>query len=387
MNTANLKTFLGELSPEQFLAEYWQKKPLLIRQAVPDLQSPISPEELAGMALEPDANVRLIQEKHPERPWHVSYAPLDENVFSTLPESHWTFLVTDCEKHWPDLHSLVEPFRFIPDWRIDDLMISYAADQGSVGPHIDEYDVFLLQLHGQRCWQIHDEPLVDECYIDGIELKILQSFTPDQTWTVNPGDLLYLPPRVAHHGTGVGDGCMTASVGFRAPDQEGLLQGFLDECLQGQDGFSRYSDPDLKTQPHPAEIRPESLDELWALLQSAMELSTEERNQWLGRHLTDIQTQPESENQDSDDFNSFIGELREGGELERSGFSRMGYTQSADSVELFANGNSWTLPISTLKDAQTICDYEVFSLGVLQTPETMKPVLHELYLCEALDWA
>lgn len=386
MNHSQPLTLLGGLTAQQFLSEYWQKKPLLIRNAIPNFETPVSPDELAGMALEPDANVRLVQEKHPERDWHVTYAPLEEDIFSTLPESHWTFLVTDCEKHWPELRELVEPFRFIPDWRIDDLMISYAAPQGGIGPHIDEYDVFLLQLHGQRRWQIHEHLTTDEVCIEDIELKILQTFEPDQDWVMNPGDLLYLPPRIAHYGVGVGGDCMTASIGFRAPDQEKLLQGFMDEC-EDRGHFQRYGDPDLKPQTHPGEIRQEALDELWALLQSAMQMEPQERNEWLGRFLTDVPTQPETEVDETESFDDFLLRWSNGEWLERSGFSRIAYTESGDSLVLFANGESWTLPANTLEDIQSLCGGEPINQQTLQNAEPLLPILYELYCNEVLDWS
>lgn len=386
MNHSEPLALLGGLTAQHFLSEYWQKKPLLIRNAIPDFQSPISPDELAGMALEPDANVRLVQEKHLERPWHVTYAPLDENVFSTLPESHWTFLVTDCEKHWPELGELVQPFRFIPDWRIDDLMISYAAPNGGIGPHIDEYDVFLLQLNGQRRWQIHDHVTTDEICIDGIELKILETFEPDQDWVMNPGDLLYLPPRIAHYGVGVGQDCMTASVGFRAPDQEKLLQGFMDECEQ-RGAFQRYSDPDLKTQTHPGEIRPEALDELWNMLQSAMTMDQEQRNVWLSRFLTEVPTQPETDDFEYESFEAFVDAWNTGETLERSGFSRIAYTQTEAGLQLFANGQVWHLPDNCLSEAQSLCDGLPLNKQNLKDTEHLPSVLYELYTNDVLDWA
>ena len=186
------------LTQQQFLQQYWQKKPLLIRQAFSDFQSPISPDDLAGLACEPEIESRLIEEKGALGPWQVRSGPLTEDDFARLPSTHWTMLVQDVDKHLPELQSLLDPFRFIPDWRRDDLMVSYAPQHGSVGPHTDGYDVFLLQAMGERRWQINDKAMTDAALIEGLDVQILQEFHPDQSWDLQPGDMLYLPP-----GTGV----------------------------------------------------------------------------------------------------------------------------------------------------------------------------------------
>ncbi len=165
---------LGETSIEDFLKLYWQKKPLLIRNAFNDIKSPISAEELAGLACEDHVNARLVLAEDGDKPWQVEFGPFDESRFSTLPESNWSLLVSDVEKHLPETQALLKPFRFIPDWRIDDLMISYAPHGGSVGAHTDAYDVFLLQLSGQRLWQI-SENFSNEIIPD-TDLCILQEF-------------------------------------------------------------------------------------------------------------------------------------------------------------------------------------------------------------------
>ena len=187
---------------EIFLADYWQKNPLFIRKAFNDIASPLTPDELAGLACEADVNARLVLEHANntanEPSWSVEYGPFEEARFSSLPESNWSLLVSDVEKHIDAAADLIGKFRFIPDWRIDDLMISYAPVGGSVGPHSDAYDVFLLQLQGQRQWHINHD--FDKTPLENTELSILKNFTSDQQWTLNPGDMLYLPPNVAHHG-------------------------------------------------------------------------------------------------------------------------------------------------------------------------------------------
>ncbi|MGV6857677.1 MAG: JmjC domain-containing protein [bacterium] len=385
INTHEPLTLLGGLSPQSFLNEYWQKKPLLVRQAIPDLQSPVSAEELAGMALEPDVNARLIEERHHDEPWHVTYSPLPDDSFSRLPESHWTFLLTDCEKHWPSLRSLIEPFAFIPDWRRDDLMISYAADQGSVGPHTDEYDVFLLQLEGNRHWHIgHEIPVGRARCIPDLELSILQRFESVEDWVLQPGDMLYLPPNIPHHGVAEGP-CMTASIGFRAPAQNELMQGFLDECLDKLEVPRRYSDPQLQAPSHPAEIPATAMNELFALMAEGLQLHEVERNDWLGRFLTE----PPGDHDDSTlSRGEFLTALNEPDTvIQRTSFSRMNYSRHLQTLTLFANGHSWKLSHLMIDDVQQLCQQTPFPLASLTTHSSSqtRELLYELHQAYVIE--
>ncbi len=377
-------TLLGGLSPRQFLTEYWQKKPLLIRQAVSGLQTPVSAEELAGMALEPDVNARLIQEHHPEEAWHVDYSPLPEDIFEQLPETHWTFLLTDCEKHWPELRSLVAPFDFVPDWRRDDLMISYAADQGSVGAHTDEYDVFLLQLEGRRHWHIGPGNDHRGEYIDGLELRILKAFDAVEDWVLEPVDMLYLPPNVAHHGIAEGP-CMTASIGFRAPAQDALMQGFLDECLRKLDTPRRYEDPHLQPPSHPAEIPPTAMNELFALMAEGLQLHEVERNDWLGRYLTETVDDGLFTPLPRDEF---FARLDAGATYQRTPFSRLSYTRHMQTLTLFANGQSWKLHHLMIDDVQKLCSHAPLQKDSLisHSSSQTRELLYELHQANALDF-
>ncbi|MEZ5672242.1 MAG: cupin domain-containing protein [Thiotrichaceae bacterium] len=236
---------LGNLTPAQFLADYWQKQPLLIRQAIPDFTSPISPDELAGLACESQVESRLIMERGGQHPWQVRHGPFTEQDFTQLPETYWTLLVQEVDRHVPEIADLIDKFSFIPSWRIDDLMISYAVPQGSVGPHTDSYDVFLLQAHGTRRWQISSQQ--GELLPD-LELKILREFTPEQEWILSPADMLYLPG-VAHYGVAL-DECMTYSIGF--------LASVIPICYKISSvshsinlmKIKRYTDPNLQLQTH-----------------------------------------------------------------------------------------------------------------------------------------
>lgn len=193
------------MSPAQFLRDYWQKRPLLIRQAFPDFVSPIEPNDLAGLAMEETSLSRLIIHDEGRDRWKVKTGPLTEKDFASTPDKNWTLLVQDVDKWDADVAALLEDFRFLPSWRMDDIMISYAEPGGGVGAHVDQYDVFLLQGLGQRHWAIDTNPDAPRDFRLDVELKQLQVFEPDHEWLLEPGDMLYLPPGVPHDGVAFGD--------------------------------------------------------------------------------------------------------------------------------------------------------------------------------------
>ncbi|MBV1959533.1 MAG: cupin domain-containing protein [Pseudomonadales bacterium] len=284
-----MKSILGSMPEQQFLNEYWQKKPLLIRGAWPGFNSPISPDELSTLACDEQVESRLIVEKDFESPWQVLYGPLNPSIFPTLPKTNWTLLVTDLEKHLPEMSAIVDQFRFIPDWRIDDLMVSFAPEGGSVGPHWDTYDVFLLQGLGHRRWQISDLDLSDNNYLEGVDLRIMERFTAQQEWVLEPGDMLYLPPHVGHHGVAQDD-CMTFSIGFRAPTIRDMLVDYSDNCVQGLTDSSRYTDPKLTLQNNPGEISADAISAIQVLLLEQFQQSPADFAKWFGSYSTTPKT-------------------------------------------------------------------------------------------------
>lgn len=273
---------LGEMPIEMFLDEYWQQKPLLIRQAFSNFQSPLSADELAGLACDTDT-ARIVLEKGGKRPWELRSGPFRHKEFAKLPATHWTLLVNDVEKLVPELEDFLEPFRFIPDWRIDDLMISYAVDGGSVGPHVDAYDVFLLQAQGERHWQINTAAVAEDNFLPDVDLRILREFSAETEWTLQPGDMLYLPPNVAHYGVARGE-CMTYSIGFRAPSQADLLEDLLGDLLEQAALQTRYSDPKRRLQTDPTTVAAEDLERLTDFVMQALPDRAMVRA-WLEQHL------------------------------------------------------------------------------------------------------
>ena len=240
---------LGGIKPSDFLQDYWQKKPLLIRSAIPGFTGLLSAEELAGLACEEDVQSRLVT--HNRGRWKLEHGPFDEARFLKLPNKDWTLLVQEVNHHLAEAGALLQLFNFIPHARLDDLMVSYAPDGGGVGPHFDSYDVFLLQGQGKRRWRVSAQQ--DLTLAEGAELKILKNFHSEQEWLLEPGDMLYLPPQIAHWGIAVGD-CMTYSIGFRAPSAQELGTQFLAYLQEQLDLPGTYTDPDMKLQKHPAHI-------------------------------------------------------------------------------------------------------------------------------------
>lgn len=277
---------LGGITSEQFLAEYWQKKPLLIRNAVPNFKGLLTPNELAGLACEDDVQARII--KQSKGKWNVQASPFEEAIFAQLPKKDWTLLVQSVNHYLPEAADLLAQFNFIPHARLDDLMVSYAPSGGGVGAHVDSYDVFLLQGSGRRNWKISAQK--DLSLVENVPLRILKNFVSEQDWTLEVGDMLYLPPQIAHWGVSQSDDCMTYSIGFRAPKTQELAHEFLnylqDHMQDNISGESLYMDADLSLQNHPAEISETMINKVSQMLQTI----TWDDNivaDFLGRYLTE----------------------------------------------------------------------------------------------------
>ncbi|HWG11098.1 MAG TPA: cupin domain-containing protein [Rhodanobacteraceae bacterium] len=249
---ANARHRLG-MPPARFLRDYWQKRPLLIRHAFPDFTPPLSPDDLAGLACMDGALARIVLHDAKRDRWTLRSGPFDDAAFAKLPKSRWTVLVQDVDKWDADTAALLAPFDFIPSWRIDDVMISYAVDGGGVGAHVDQYDVFLLQGMGQRRWSIDTRPNPPNAFREDVELKLLREFNPTHTWTLGPGDMLYLPPGVPHDGVAVGE-CMTFSIGMRAPSKAELLVVLAEQVATALPDSQRYADSGLRPATATGEI-------------------------------------------------------------------------------------------------------------------------------------
>ena len=342
---------LGGLGAREFLRDYWQKKPLLIRQAIPDFQSPISPDELAGLSLEEEVESRLVIE-HGGSPWELRRGPFAEDTYQQLPERDWTLLVQAVDQLVPEVAELLGQFRFLPNWRIDDVMISYAAPGGGVGPHFDNYDVFLLQAHGQRRWRIGQMCDSDSALLEHGDLRILADFQGTDEWVLEPGDMLYLPPRLAHFGTAE-DACMTYSVGFRAPSAAEVLTHFTDFLAQFLPDEERYGDADLQPSDDPYQIQSDALERLKRLLAEHM---GDERLllTWFGQFMTEPRYPERIEGVELTE-QDLRAALADGAVLVRNPAARMAWSEIDLGLLLFASGQSRLLPIQLRDLLKLIC--------------------------------
>ena len=346
---------LGGISTEVFLRDYWQKKPLLIRHAFPDLENPLSPDELAGLALEQEVESRIVLTEG-ATPWELRRGPFTEDDFKALPERDWTLLVQAVDQFVPEVADLMKAFNFLPSWRIDDVMISYAAPGGSVGPHYDNYDVFLLQSHGRRRWMIGQHCDDQSPLLTHTDLRILSHFEEQQQWVLEPGDMLYIPPGVAHHGIAE-DECMTCSIGFRAPSHPEILLHFTDFLSQYLGDHQRYSDSGMLPATQPAAIDDQSIERLQSivleLVQDKTALAT-----WFGRHMTEPRY-PELIQPQELLPGTLLDELRNGYGLIRNASTRLAYRlENRDSLLLFASGEHCVLPATLLSLVQLICNHD-----------------------------
>ncbi|MDN6859653.1 cupin domain-containing protein [Pseudomonas sp. LABIM340] len=389
MNPAIPLQLLGGISAEEFLRDYWQKKPLLVRQAIPDFKSPLDPDELAGLALEEMIESRIVLE-HGDSPWELRRGPFQEDTFSQMPERDWTLLVQAVDQFIPEVAELLEHFKFLPSWRIDDVMISYAAPGGGVGPHFDNYDVFLLQGHGRRRWKVGQTCDASSPMLPHADLRILAEFEESADWVLEPGDMLYLPPRVAHYGIAEDD-CMTYSVGFRAPSAAEVLTHFTDFLAQFLSDEERYSDAGMaamKGDFDQHQIQRDALDRLKNLLQEHM---SDERLllTWFGQFMTEPRY-PElvaGEEIEEDDLTAAI---EDGEVLIRNPSARMAWSEVDVGLLLFASGQTVVLPEKLRDLLKLVCSAESLhegNLGQWLADDDGRKLIGELIKQGSLEFA
>jgi 50S ribosomal protein L16 3-hydroxylase len=356
------------MSSADFLRDYWQKRPLLIRNAFPDFVTPVMPEDLAGLACEEAALSRIVVHDKATDSWMLRTGPFAEEEFPGMPDHDWTLLVQDVDKWDPDIRALLAHFDFLPRWRIDDVMISFAAPGGSVGAHVDQYDVFLLQAYGHRRWQIDASEAMGKGrpssdFREGVELKLLREFHPTHDWMLGPGDMLYLPPNVPHHGVAE-DACLTFSVGMRAPSAGELLGDFVDTLLVDADESVRYRDDDLAPPKDPNEIDAEALRRAIAGLNALRMNDPERLGDWFGRFMTLYRSVGESLNPDPPKSRIEVEfDLQQGATLQRHPWTRVAWRRGAERkpawAKLYVAGQIHPLPLA---DARTLAAAE--SLGM-----------------------
>ncbi|HEY3698536.1 MAG TPA: cupin domain-containing protein [Spongiibacteraceae bacterium] len=369
---------LNNFDKNIFLRDYWQQKPLLIKNPWHEWSNPLAPDELAGLACEEDVEARLVMQQREQ--WKLEHGPFAETRFAKLSKKNWTLLVQAVDHHVPEVAVLLDQFRFIPNWRIDDVMVSYAADQGGVGPHFDQYDVFLIQGLGRRRWQVgalcdHTTPLLPHD-----DLRLLAEFESKTEYLLEPGDMLYLPPRYAHNGIAVGDDCITYSIGFRAPAQNELIAHWCDHILADLSDDDRYSDARISPQQNPGEIAPAALTELQRMATEKL-LDYDIFQRWFGQFSTtrkyvDHDLQPAKKIKPA----QLRARLAQGEILLRNMASRFAFIRSHHEVLLFVDGEMFACPQTTAAFAERICAQQRIALmaDMVESPEIME-LLATLY--------
>nr|WP_246037162.1 cupin domain-containing protein [Thermomonas fusca] len=336
------------MPPAAFLRDCWQKRPLLVRNAFPGFVSPIEPEDLAGLACEDGVLARLIEHDRASDGWKVRHGPFAEDDFPGLPDHDWTLLVQDVDKWDADIRALLAHFGFLPRWRIDDVMVSFAATGGSVGAHVDQYDVFLLQAHGQRRWQIDASPAPPLDFRNDVDIRLLREFHPTHDWVLNPGDMLYLPPGVPHHGVAENP-CLTFSVGMRAPAAAELLGDYADTLAADAPDELRYADPDLALPGDATEIDEAAIQRVEAALHQLRMDDPDRFGDWFGGFITTYRSAVLPAADDHPLPRAAMEQaLTDGALLWRHPWSRMAWRRArqgsgADAARLYAGGIAYPL--------------------------------------------
>jgi 50S ribosomal protein L16 3-hydroxylase len=346
---------LAHFDPDLFLRDHWQKQPLLIRNPWDRWENPLEPDELAGLACEDSVESRLII-RQGER-LALETGPVPEDKFSRIASETYTLLVQAVDHHVPAVAALIEPFRFVPDWRIDDVMVSYAVTGGGVGPHFDQYDVFLIQGLGRRRWRVGPVCTAETPLLPHDDLRLLEGFETVGEWDLEPGDILYVPPGMAHDGVALSDDCMTYSVGFRAPSLAELVEGWVEHRAESLPDDLRYTDPGLTRQDHPGEITAPTLDRLHAMMMETL-ADRAQFARWFAAHASqpkypDIDWQPEQPVAE----NAVRAMLADGALVERNPASRFTFIrQPAGAILLCVDGVAYDCTGDTADLAIALCD-------------------------------
>lgn len=383
-----------EITLKTFLSEYWQKKPLIIRNALPGFNNPLSADELAGLSLEEEIESRIVFETPGQKPqWHLKRGPFAEEEFTKLPKTHWTLLVQGVDRVIPEVYELLNHFDFIPQWRIDDVMISYAAMHGSVGPHYDNYDVFLYQAQGRREWSLTSKNCTEANCINDLELRIMNEFAVEERFILEEGDMLYLPPHIGHYGIAHSQDCMTYSFGYRSYQGQEVWDSLGDYLSEREQVKSFYCDPDWSCLNNTSELPPSAWQHAKKLLQQVLE-DEQTLKSWFGCFATRLDQQAEQQLAmplEEDEFltqEEFIEELLTGSNMIRDASCRFAYYKQDDTseVQLYINGCKWDIQNASADLISLIANNRVI------TNDCIKPFLNnhanQLFLHELwkLQW-
>ncbi|KTC93034.1 MULTISPECIES: JmjC domain-containing protein [Legionella] len=381
----------AEISQEQFLSEYWQKKPLVIRNALPGFVNALTPDELAGLSMEEEIESRIVFETPKKAPyWHLKRGPFLAKDFKKLPSSHWTLLVQGVDRFLPEVNAMLDSFNFIPQWRIDDVMISYAAKEGSVGPHYDNYDVFLYQAKGRRKWLLTTKYCNENNYLANVELRIMKEFQIEEEYLLDEGDMLYLPPHVGHYGIARSEDCMTYSFGYRSYQGRELWDSFA-EYLAEKGQASYYRDPNWSNIVGASELPQQAWQNAKRLMQQILDDETLFKS-WFGCFVTDLDQQAEALlpaiDDEATDFGDFLNELLHCQELIRNPVSRFAYQEEKEEpfISLYINGSQWDVRQVSKELVKLVANSRILSSQELTPYIQTEPNQHFLYQLWSRQW-
>lgn len=389
-----IMVYFHEIDVNKFLTEYWQKKPLLIRQALPDFVNALTADELAGLSMEEEIESRLVFETPEKAPyWHLKRGPFIAKDFKTLPETHWTLLVQGVDRFIPEVTQMLDYFNFIPQWRVDDVMISYAVEHGSVGPHYDNYDVFLYQAQGKRKWSLTTKHCRTDNYLPGVELRIMQQFLTEEEYILEEGDMLYLPPHVGHYGIAIGNDCMTYSFGYRSYQGQELLDSFADYLAEKKPTGLLYQDPDWTVNQGSAEITKQAWLNAKKLLQTVIDDESHLQH-WFGCFVTQFDQQAETllpiplADEEMIDIGLFTRQLTKSEGMIRNASCRFAYQVNSQEsrLNLFINGDEW--PDNDVSPAliKLVCNHRLLTNTALLPFRNREQDLAFLFKLCQLQW-
>lgn len=352
-----------------FLSDYWQKKPLLIKSALPNFISPVSPEELAGLSLEEEVESRIVIQ-HSAKEYELQNGPFDEDTYQNLPEKNWTLLVQGMDKLIPEVAELLNEFDFIPQWRIDDIMISYATEGGNVGPHFDHYDVFLLQAQGKRRWMLTAQDCNESNYIQGVSLRLMEKYTVEEEFIVEAGDILYVPPKWGHHGVGLTDDCMTYSIGYRTYRGIELWDSFGDYLAETDSFKTLYQDPNWHG-TLPGQVTEGAWQQAKILLQKAIN-DDAAMQRWFGRFATQLDDGANNllptplEKDEAPEMDEVISAAYEADGIVRDDVCRFAYLEMDQKVVMYVNSQEWWVENAASDFIRHLCNFKTLDAQALQ---------------------
>lgn len=348
----------SQVSQDQFVNEYWHKKPLLIRNAINAESMAVIPgkSQLKKLSSNHDIQSRLVF-KNSETQYDVEYGPFESNDWDELDHDCWSLLVSDIDKWTPNSRNLLKHFDFLRNWIFDDIMVSCGSIGGTVGPHTDHYDVFLLQTQGKRQWSYSQNRILNPDLLPEQALKLMSQFKADEIHELNPGDILYLPPEVAHYGIATTDDCVTCSIGMRTPSHSELLTSFVDNIAQKLSDDKRFEEPAFNEHPNIGEFTLSDMTSISNLLSESLSSKNSNLNQWFGKYITEYRSL-------FFEFNHYqsIDMMNNKQNLLLSPFTKCCYFKEKNNAQLFVNGESF---ISSIILAEMICDVKIIKIDSL----------------------